>query len=521
MLTLFVSGITRVAAQNDQYVPGNKDMEKLLDKAFKSGADASGVYHIDNKKNKIVSQKKAKDFILSKGYVAIRTSEKIVSNFGVTVQVIDKIDFIDKNNFKQYAYNILRGNSGVSFSQLKNTGLFFAKKLKSTDHGWAGIHTFWAGELRSLYGVMWSGPVVNGLIDGKGVGLVRIGDRWGCFEGRFMAGFPIDTVFVRELSTFMEQSNEVLLPFEYIDIVNIRKNASGDLLKGVKEYAIAAYSDRKRGILTEYNRALTLNKRNGEYKYFSDEKELIKQNRYDFNIFKKLYDGLGVDSDNCLLKADEILELYGVLDVLNFDTRKKYVSESLIWGTYFKEKDAYADTALVWQTIRLVEKKVQPSCKSSFREFYSIISYPTLYRIKDAIYDNINAEIHRYNTMDKRPDMFHNSSNASSSISSSSNTDDNNSSNTDDNNSSNVPNRETILKMVAEESDWNYSMIDLLETGYMERTVKFSDGVKSKILYDKDEDVYAVERGWQIKDYKSYDDAVVSSYLWWKYNMKD
>lgn len=399
------------AQSNPTNTPLNKDLEKLISKAIANGADANGVYHLENKNNKNISANEAKKYLVAKTYVAISTTEKEVAIFGDIVKVIDKINFITMDNFKQYAFSVLNKNRQVSYSQLKNTGKFFIKVTGKQDTWWRNK------KVNKIENVSWSGGIANGFLGGKGVGFVNIDGSWCYFEGNFAGGFPMEKITLIKLSKLMAVSSEELEPFYYQNVMSL-KSRSGDLRAAVTEYAKTQYDDFKRKINAEFDRALTLNNQNGEYQYFWDQKELIKKNQDMLNDFIEPYTYLNVDPDGYLLKAKELQELYSVLEALNIDTRKSYINESLIGGTSFNKKSALADTASIGRAWDIALVRVNDS-KASFKQFYIDI-LRDMGKKADAIYDNINRNIAEYNSMEKSKSIFEMANNSSSRSSSSS-----------------------------------------------------------------------------------------------------
>ena len=140
----------------------------------------------------------------------------------------------------------------------------------------------------------------------------------------------------------------------------------------------------------EYNNALALNEGkynlythiNKEYKLYQGYKnekkysKLLTIKNVDLKLieFTRLYGGKDVDSLNMLSKAEELLELYKVLDVRCADFRLQgdYLSHTL-WGyIIFDEKQVNSEKKSYFEALEIVREKSKSS-SSSFKNFYKTV----------------------------------------------------------------------------------------------------------------------------------------------------
>lgn len=416
LITLLLVAVMGMAQREGGSAPSikkNKVMEALISDARSRGMSNDGTYCIDNSKNKVIDVATAEKYMRAKGYTVAGSSTKEYMRFGEPIKILDKLTFFDPNNFHLCAFNRLKENSSVQYSQLKNKGVFFHRDPEDIKYyrGFEFGRFISRGTLRlcECENVMWSGPVVNGLLNGHGVGFVQYGDAYCYFEGDFRCGFPVSGLNVRSLKkddwTIKEtrpswSGDWVAKPVNHIDDYITKKesiiamvlnwsnpqNCPAELHTAIEENAKTFYEKDARQIEIDFNNLLPINK-NINYDYPGSIAE----------DFVKLYGWLNMDPKGVLPKAREIYDVQIVRTALAIDVKKEYIYKHLIEGTKFWMTEALKDTTIIRKAIRISSRKSLVSEQSPFRDYYRQVN-DILYKREDQIYDNINRQIRKYNT---------------------------------------------------------------------------------------------------------------------------
>lgn len=326
-------------------------MQALLDEAIKRAEGFDGVYTIVNDYDFVLKPEDLSAFLRKKGYSIGQYSTKnimLVGNFAGVGGMVDELDFYKPDCLRKYAYYVLRGKDQEEYSRMDKTGYFYFQTSPNP----------WTERVDKSTPVYWSGSLVNGLLDGPGVGLVLFEDGWGFIEATFRAGFPTDKVPVEKLFTQTLTTKTLeypALPHRYL--LNQVNKAEGDFREALKAYSTEVYPEYEKYLESEYRKALTLNKTTEKY---SQDADFLKE-------FIDFYSAMGTDSKNLIPKAQSILDAYSVLNAVK---RRFSINDYTTFGprwnwSYVDEVRSYYDKALASATAKAKIKN------GAFQPFYA------------------------------------------------------------------------------------------------------------------------------------------------------
>ena len=168
-------------------VPYASAQESLFKAALERGRNSNGCYTFQSTGKKgydidaVRRTAQKKDYILAPKYESAQ-----VSKFGDVAHVVSSFDFYPKEDFLAYMFfSLSKGFTGAypKYEDLVNRGsayLYFEEDRNNKD--------------RMFYhydNILWSGNVEDGLLSGKGRGIVS-NDTWVCcFDGEFEEGCPV------------------------------------------------------------------------------------------------------------------------------------------------------------------------------------------------------------------------------------------------------------------------------------------------------------------------------------------
>lgn len=389
-LVLFsLSGMAQGTPKKD------KTMEALISDAISHGMNEDGTYTINNQKDKVIELSSAKAYLHAKGYNVSSSSTKTYVRFGTPIKIVDKIVFFDTNDYHLLAFNRLKGNKNIQYSRLDKRGTFICYEKESIKY-YRGydIGKKIGNDIYLCKDVLWSGSLVNGLLDGHGVGFLPYGNGWCYFEGDFKCGFPISGLNMKTIQkddwkvkeTHPNETARYAIAREKIANWSATwNNPPAEVHTAILEYAKYYYDEDAKQIERDFNNLLPLNKDiHHEYSESSS------------NYFLNLYNPLNYDPKGVLAKAKEMRELEIVRRAMAIDINKKYIYEHLLLGLQFEMTAALNDTALMGHAIRIASKKKLIIEQSPFRDYYRQV-IDDLYLKNDKMYDNINSQIHEYN----------------------------------------------------------------------------------------------------------------------------
>ena len=396
---LSVIAISVQAQESSRFPPLGKDGIKLVNEAIARGKNSDGCYCVTNPKNKQIAVEQVFYYLCNHNYYLTEAIEKPVSKYGQIQYAFSKVCFTDYEGYKKFAFDKFKGDKyrNVSFRQLKEGGTFFYTAQNTR------------GEFMDtcrVDGVAWSGKMVDGLLDGKGIGIYPSGKAYIIFEGDFIAGIPLAQIKATRtdkeviiLGGYRMGDNGKDQPEERKRLVfsSWSKVSSPKLKQALLHNIRLYYRDDCSEIQDAYNKALVLNtvtykrydleiKRSfytsntkKTYKLYIDYDRIVPgSNLYIYNnvgsidFFISKYEGKDVDSLSLIPKAKELLELYNVLEVRcrGFRPSADYLTHN-IWGVAkYDETRVNAEIKLYFEALEIVKTKSQDPT-SSFRAFYS------------------------------------------------------------------------------------------------------------------------------------------------------
>ena len=363
----------------------DKKMEKLLDQAVKKGMGANGAYRIENKANAIYSGRDVREYVKRKGYYAGVVTKREYNRFGELVTIFDYIDFYTEETKDKYAFSQLCGEKKIRFEDLKKNCLMFCPVAEERYvWGFKDPYISW-GPVQEFNHIYWSGNVVDGLIDGHGIGFCDRGQGWGMFEADFRAGIPVNNFSMDTLSRGMGKGAVKYYAPSHAMVCSYPPQAKGNFQKALREYAKQTYASDVKKLDEEYERVKGLN--NSDYKKFESKEGFVDN-------FIRLYGTEGVDPGNNLSKARGIKDVYTVLKALGVEPKKWYRTASIVWGWSWMGSWAERDSTLVNKAASIVQSNISGP-KSDMYPFYSNVSRSVSDQ-KQAVMANINAERKAY-----------------------------------------------------------------------------------------------------------------------------
>ena len=170
----------------------------LYKDAVKMGMSPSGVYTIDNSKKKAVTPEKMLEYLEKRGYITGNMTTQTENIFGNVLEIVKTLEFVSSDDMAAYMFSRLNGTN-YTYRQLSNTGTAFVTELRQIKEDTGGLfyNIRYENDYKRLDNVMWSGEVNEGLITGKGVGILKDGDQYVYICGEFGNGLPVSEVVVK------------------------------------------------------------------------------------------------------------------------------------------------------------------------------------------------------------------------------------------------------------------------------------------------------------------------------------
>lgn len=152
---------------------------RLFKKELLKGRSRVSFYTVDIPKNKIYLEDKIRKYAESKGYMVHSFSERRVSRFGDESYAVRRFSFLPRTEIDSYIFEMLTSgiSSGITFEKL-------IEKQKVT----AYIFKPFVNTFTLKNNIHWSGNVIDGKINGKGVGYYKEEDKHYVFKGTFNQG---------------------------------------------------------------------------------------------------------------------------------------------------------------------------------------------------------------------------------------------------------------------------------------------------------------------------------------------
>lgn len=332
---------------------------KLYEDALERGYGFGSIdaYSIQNRYTVPVVAEEMIEFLQEKGYEVGRyVTRKGDGEFHGSYRVLHEMEFFPSGTIAKYAYSLIKNESDPPFNKLKGPGRFF--------HGYY--------EVLASPDVLWSGRIVNGLLDGYGVGLVCDGNRFTVFDAEFIMGFPKDKIEgTRWEKNDIKNTKETFGSPKLGVIAKSAVSAEGDFKLALSEYAKATYDSLAAIMEDKYERALVLNDNwPGAIPQTKAIRDGIKQDKQLFQHFVQLYGSTGVDPKSLIPKVKEMIDLYVVLESV---TKEFDIMDYLKLGFFHFDWDTDGSDEQ-----REIMRKAQSFCAQnskdpnlSFRRFYA------------------------------------------------------------------------------------------------------------------------------------------------------
>ena len=153
--------------------------EKLFNAALKNGRERGKYYKVENLRDQVIDKDAFDRYARQHDFYIGECETKRISRFGSLTEIVSVYYFLPKNEYDAYLFEHYSTFS-VPFSSLN-------KKGKGV------LYSNYAGEpmFREYSDISWNGNIVDGRLDGKGIGYVRHGEEFVYFEAFFEKGFPV------------------------------------------------------------------------------------------------------------------------------------------------------------------------------------------------------------------------------------------------------------------------------------------------------------------------------------------
>jgi hypothetical protein len=401
----------------------NKNIEKLIDEAFVRGTNVDSVYWLFNNENKSLTVNDICCYLQEKGLYPLTYTEKNILKFGEFHTVADKVKFTNKSGYAKMVFDMLKGDkySDVNYNRLKHGGTFFYFQA------WAsGAMAF-----ERVDNVSWSGNMVNGLLDGKGVGFFEKDNNYCFFEGDFISGMATEGLALNTFNGTKKLGSSTTFYTKIELCKELYNNVTDSLLRqAIMGFVRANYRKDAEEIMDAYDKLLTINTTKfksylvrrwrgniylrfyNEYKpYYNHESNyngltthyerkrdstqspnsLVIRIYGDgsrtfvhgdgFRFFVNAYKNFGVDSLDLIPKIAEINELLKVADVYNdgqFGQPVGYAKEKgwLFKSEVFDVERVERNISDYFDALKISEEKSK-SDNAPFKVFYAKV-YPKL-----------------------------------------------------------------------------------------------------------------------------------------------
>ena len=338
----------------------------LYKEAIKNGLNEKGVYCIKNPKKKTVTEEKMRAFLLNKGYIVGNSVTQNANIYGNVMSIIKSMEFVSPEGLTAYMFNRLN-ESKFSMSQLSGNGTaFLAKRQEIKQDAFFYIKKYEVVYER-INDILWSGNINKaGLINGKGVGIAKMGSQYVYINGTFSNGLPMENCLVKRIGAAISTergSSEEFMGVYSKTILENAKIIDAKLLEAFDLQKELWYREDSQKLETAFQNALTLN--DNYYKGMSSQYGNAEE-------FVAIYEKLNYDPNNLLPKAKEIRNVYTTLHSrFQHYAREKYWGSRLVvgfcWWDDFEKKDrTVIDDALRVARLGKAESKY-------FKKFYSQI----------------------------------------------------------------------------------------------------------------------------------------------------
>ena len=232
-------------------------IEKLIRKAFDRGADANGIYVLENVNNISLKESDAVAYLRDKKrYVVLSSSSKKYIKFGYEEEIFDEVRFLNgAEGYKTYKHCNSKGAFYHPNNDSQAKGDMFGNVVSTTPLA------------TRIDDVAWSGKIVNGLLDGKGIGVIVFSNGWCAIQCEFKCGIPkTKPEIIYSLPSNLNYSAQIPFPRDFEDfrktmlIQTYDKSTDKTLRWAISENLKVYFEEVVRSIVEpEYTKAITLN----------------------------------------------------------------------------------------------------------------------------------------------------------------------------------------------------------------------------------------------------------------------
>lgn len=349
--------------------------DRLFSEAISRGRQPNGSYIVNNSSKKAVTIEEMTSYVKRKGYAVLGYNTQIKKQFGNAREVVDRMEFIAKQDYPQYAFYVMSGGT-TNYSQLKKGSFFQPTEEKQyKKHGivevLSGVKTvFWRND-----NVLWTGSLSNGFLHGSGKAFWVVGSNE-CyyFEGTFEYGFPkvvkTSTYIAKHDIGSLSRQKSKAFKMKEVTPEMIAANAStsdSKLKQAIKLNMSASYDSDVTKLESAYQKAKTLSSSN--YQSFKREPIVAR--------FVNNYSKTNHDPKNLLPKARATNDAYYVCAALQYPIQERYYGvNSFLTAIQFNgsidwlSKEVDGDRELFKKGLNIA-KNGKNNNQYGFRTFYS------------------------------------------------------------------------------------------------------------------------------------------------------
>lgn len=304
---------------------GSYAQDKVFNEAIKNGPDSHGIYHAVNTKKKNITAFEMESYVRQRGYIPIGGEDVNIRRFGDVSTILKEYIFTDNQHYLAYACWEL-GSS--EYSGLRGKGcLFLPEKemvYEKTKLSFISVAAGSIQRLNSYDDVLWSGNIVDGLIDGSGYGFLVSEGKYQLFKGSFSHGLPISEVSVATGKKTRKGPIEYVSNKKY-EAINSHICAQNSdtkdtkLRKALKIYSRESYSEDAAKFERIYKNAVSLSKSNYES---------LVPDEYVGEFYSR-YENADYDPQNLVSKARELYDIYATVQVIKMKFPEHYYGYNL------------------------------------------------------------------------------------------------------------------------------------------------------------------------------------------------
>ena len=193
------------------FIIGSSAQDKLFQEGLSKGRARKHFYYARNNKGKGLSLDNMKKYANSHDYLIGHYTTKEIERFGDKDTAIDAFFFLPKKDYPSFVFECAIGNKTINLSDLSKTGSC-----------WLFINGNFC-----KYDMKWSGSVIDGKLDGEGIGFFISEDEktYLVTSGKFQNGMPLGSFQVEKY--WYNRNNPEKVSFSNISSVKVNKLQEG------------------------------------------------------------------------------------------------------------------------------------------------------------------------------------------------------------------------------------------------------------------------------------------------------